>query len=119
MLARHSNDKIPAMNTPIHTILLELREGLQRLYGPRLKGLHLFGSRARGQAVEGSDINIALILEGFASAADEISSFSPLVASLCLKHHCLISVVPIRENDWRTRKTPLLMNIRREGVPVT
>lgn len=106
------------MNAPINQILLELRDDLGRLYGNRLKGIKLFGSYARKEAVDGSDIDIALILEDFSSAADEISLFSPIVASLCLKHHCVISAIPIRERDWRTRQTPLLMNIRRESISV-
>ena len=109
---------ISAMNTPLHQILLELHEGLERLYGGRLQELHLFGSHARKEAVEGSDIDVALILDDFASAAEEISLFSPFIATLCLKHCCVISLIPIRERDWRSRQTPLLMNIRREGIPV-
>ncbi len=106
------------MSPAIEPILQELRRNLSRLYGPRLKGLTLYGSHARAQAVEGSDIDVALIVDDFASAGEEVSGFSEVIASLSLKHNCVISVVPIREHDWRTRQTPLLMNIRREGLAI-
>ena len=106
------------MTPVIEPILQELRRSLSRLYGPRLKGLTLYGSHARVQAVEGSDIDVAVIVDDFASAGDEISACSDVIASLSLAHNCVISIVPIRERDWRTRQTPLLMNIRREGLAI-
>ena len=106
------------MSPAIEPILQELRRGLSRLYGARLKGLMLYGSHARVQAVEGSDIDVALVVDNFSSAGEEISVFSELVASLSLQHNCVISVIPVRERDWLTHQTPLLMNIRREGLAI-
>ena len=102
----------------IQAIVRELRNGLDAEYGSRLKALTLFGSHARNQAIEGSDIDVALILDDFSSGGAELSALSSLVAKLSLEHGCVISVVPIRERDWRHSRTPLLMNIRREGVSV-
>jgi hypothetical protein len=34
-----------------------------------------------------------------------------------LKHGVLISVYPISEEDYSTINSPLLINVRREGVP--
>src|SRR3989338_2967198 len=106
------------MSPAIEPILQELRRGLATLYGPRLKGLTLYGSHARAQAVEGSDIDVALIVDDFASAGEEISAFSDLIAALSLKHNCVLSVIPVRQRDWLTRQTPLLINIRREGLAI-
>ena len=106
------------MNPRTQEILRELRRGLQGLYGTRFRELDVYGSYARGEEVAGSDLDVALILDDFTSAGDEVTAFSELVAQLCLRHNCVVSVVPIRERDWRERQTPLLMNIRREGVVV-
>lgn len=102
----------------LQQILRELRTGLSQRYGARLKDLVLFGSYARGEANEGSDIDVALILDDFAYASTEIERSGDVVADLCLQYTCLIGLVPIRERDWLTRRNPFLMNVRREGVPI-
>lgn len=104
--------------TKIEPILKELHKGLQRIYGVRLKGTFLFGSYARGETDENSDIDVALVLDDFDYAGEEISRSSALVAEICLKYACLISIVPIREKDWQKRRSPLLLNIRKEGVAI-
>lgn len=104
------------MTRDMTRMLQELQRNLRQRYGARLKGLTLYGSQARGDAGEGSDVDVALILDDFAAAGDEISGFSDMASALSLEHGCVISILPIRERDWRTRQTPLFMNIRREGV---
>ena len=97
-------------------IAQEVRRELEGIYGRRIQGLTLYGSHARGDATPGSDIDLAVILDDFSSTGEEIGRCVPLIADLSLKHCCVISLLPIRSRDWRQRQTPLLMNIRREGV---
>ena len=104
------------MSAELDAILKELQAGLRHLYGRRLQGLMLYGSHARRQAVAGSDIDVAIVLDDFASAGAELSACADLVARLSLQHNCVISLTPIRSGDWRNRQSPLLMNIRREGI---
>ena len=47
----------------LQTILAATKKGLQKLYGPHLKGLVLYGSYARGEATPDSDIDVAVILD--------------------------------------------------------
>lgn len=110
-------DTLP--NVLLQQILEQLRAGLTQLYGPRLKKLLLFGSHARDEATEGSDIDVAVILDDFDYASREIDRSSMLISELCLRYDCLIGVVPIRERDWLTRQDPFLMNVRREAIPLT
>ena len=104
---------------PLQHILHELVGALAQEYGSRLKGVRLYGSHARGDASAGSDIDVAIILDDFAAAGDEISRCAPLAARLSLQYHCVLSLLPIREHDWHTRQTPLLLNVRREAIPVS
>ena len=102
---------------PPQGVLAEVKEALRRLYGPRLKRVILYGSWARGDATNDSDIDIALVLEGDVSPTLEIDRTADLVFDLNLKYGVLISVYPVSEAEYRTRQSPLLMNLRREGVP--
>ncbi|MBL0062906.1 MAG: nucleotidyltransferase domain-containing protein [bacterium] len=52
------------MNPKLKPILDELREALAAHYGERLSKLVLFGSQARGDAEEDSDIDVLVVLKG-------------------------------------------------------
>lgn len=101
--------------SPIKDILQELKEGLQKRYGSKLKRIMLFGSYARGEQRSDSDVDVAIILEDFSHACAEIERTADIVSSISLKLDTLISLVPIKEEDWYKRKTSLVSNIRRDG----
>ena len=110
-----SSKRLPA-SAPIREIAYELKDQLERRYGNQLKGLVLFGSYARGEETEGSDIDIAVILEDFDHACTEIERTGDLISFLSLKFDTLISLAPIKEKDWLLMRTSLISNIQRDGV---
>ena len=110
------HSKKPLTSDPIKDIIKELKSGLEKKYGSQLKSILLFGSYARGEETEDSDIDIAVILEDFDHACTEIERTGDIVSTLSLKFDTLISLVHIKENDWLKRKTSLISNIKRDGV---
>jgi len=102
----------------LQEILREFRSGLERLYGPRLTNVILFGSRARHQERPDSDIDLLVVLRGAVDPHEEICRISTFQAALCLEHEVVISCVFVSEEDFDTEESPLLLNVRREGVPV-
>jgi len=101
----------------IREILREFRQEVEKLYGKRLKSIILYGSWARGDATVDSDIDLLIILEGEVTPGAEIDRMIDIITELNLKHGVLISVVPVSEEDYVTINSPLLINVRREGVP--
>jgi predicted nucleotidyltransferase len=77
------------MNEKLKTILTELRRYLADLYGERLVEVVLFGSQARGDAVEGSDIDVLVVLKGEVRQFEEVARTSEFNAALCLKYDVL------------------------------
>ena len=101
----------------IKPALAEFKARISRLYGKRLKKVILYGSWARGEASEGSDIDLAVVLSGDVDAGKELDRMVDIVSEINLTNGLLLAVYPVSEKDFKLLKSPLLMNIRREGVP--
>lgn len=106
------------MTARVKNILKEIKKGLSQLYGKRLRGLVLYGSYARGDNREGSDLDILVILNDFERSPIELDRTEDLMGDLSLKYLITISPLFMREKDWLTADKPLLRNVRVEGVPV-
>ena len=105
------------MSVKIGRLLAELKTGLARLYGARLSGVFLFGSRARGEAKRGSDCDVLIVLDRVADYGAEIDRTSVLVSRLSLEYGVSLSRVFVPASEWRRRKAPFLENVREEAVP--
>jgi predicted nucleotidyltransferase len=99
-------------------ILREFRGGLEQIYGSRLVRVVLFGSQARDDAEPDSDIDVMLVLRGPVNPHEEIRRLSVFKGELCLKYDVVVSCVYVSEAEYRQDETPLMLNVRREGVPV-
>lgn len=97
-------------------ILRELDGGLRELYGKRHRGLVLYGSHARGEAGEDSDVDLLLLLEGPVEVGREIRRSSGLVASVSLESGYVLAMIPVSIEDYRASSDPYLVNARREGA---
>ena len=106
------------MNKKLQTILTELRHRLEVLYGERLVRLVLFGSQARGDAEPGSDIDVLVVLKSPVNPGQEISRTSEITAALSLQYDEVISRTFISADHYATKRSPLLINVRREGVEI-
>ncbi len=63
----------------------KLDDGLRELYGERHRGLVLYGSHARGEAYDASDVDLLLLLAGEVGEDTEIRRSSGLVATLSFR----------------------------------
>ncbi|MFZ5519493.1 MAG: nucleotidyltransferase domain-containing protein [Candidatus Zhuqueibacterota bacterium] len=91
-----------------------VNQSRQRL-GDRLKNIYLFGSRARGDAWEGSDYDYALIVD----VRDRILEDAILDVSTLLldKFEVLVSTQIFTEQEWVIEHNlPLGQNIIKEGI---
>jgi len=107
------------METRVQTIISELRGLLEACYGERLKRLVLFGSQARGDADPESDIDVLVVLAGPVDTAEEWKRTGDMLYDLMCAHECiLISCIFMDEERFAKERSPLLLNVRREGVAV-
>ncbi len=98
-------------------IIREFKTQVKGLYGPRLQNMILYGSWARGEATEESDVDLVVVLEGAVKPVLEIGRMIEIITDINLKYNVLLSVYPTSDSDYADLKSPLMMNVRREGVP--
>jgi len=102
----------------LQSLLAELRRRFELLYGPRLVRLMLFGSQARGDAESGSDIDVLVVLEGPVRPGKENRHTLDPVAEPSLPNNVVFSCAFVSCERFENELSPLLIDVRREGVPV-
>lgn len=105
------------MTESVKKILTQLRDSLRDMYGDRLVKLVLFGSVARGDDAEGSDIDILVVLKGDVNPGEEIRRTGHVASEISLMHDVVISFAFISQERYESEQSPLLLNVRREGIP--
>lgn len=106
------------MTDSLNNLLQEAHKLLGAIYGERLSKIVLYGSQARGDASPASDIDLMIVLEGPVNAGKEISRVGKITSDLSLKHNVAISCVFVSADRYQREQSPLLLNVRREGVAV-
>ncbi len=101
----------------INNLLKLLKIDLQNLYHERLDKLILFGSYSRNEAKENSDIDLLIVLnDKQISPYKEIDFTNDLVFSYMLNYEKQISIVPTTKQQFEQQESPLLLNIRKDGI---
>jgi predicted nucleotidyltransferase len=106
------------MNAPLEIVLSEYRRRLEEIYGPRLVGLVLYGSRARGDARPDSDIDVMIVLAPPLKHWEEMKRTSRLTSELSIKYDTVISREFSTAADIDDNPSTYYQNVRREGVTV-
>lgn len=105
------------MNAMIQSVLGELKPRLAAHYGERLRGVYLFGSYARDEADEESDVDVLIVLDRVEHYSREVEKTSELMSELSLKYGKSISCVFVAEIKWREADTMFYLNVREEAIP--
>ena len=88
------------------------------MYGPRLKGLYLFGSYARGRQDSESDVDLLIVLDRVERYADEIDRTGPLISQLSLDAGVSLSRVIVSDAEWQAGATRFFATVREDAVAV-
>lgn len=102
----------------VRQALDELKAALQRLYGDRLRGAYLYGSHARGEGCNDSDVDVLVVLDGEVNPYREIDRTNEVLSEICLQYGLQIAAMPVSEQYLAHSVLPLYVNLRREAVPL-
>jgi len=92
---------------------------VRQVYGPRLHRVVLYGSRARGDAEPDSDIDVLIVLDECQNFWVEHRRLVTIAYEVSKGAETIVSAVPIGREDFERRMSPLLLNVRREGIDIT
>ena len=113
--SRGSRGEHPLSGAAGDPMLKRLRVALDNLYGERIERVVLFGSRARGDAGEDSDYDVAVFLRDVTDRWHELDRLADLRADFLEDAGVFIDAKPYPAGAYRDRTT-LMREIRREGV---
>ncbi|HFQ93494.1 MAG TPA: nucleotidyltransferase domain-containing protein [Anaerolineae bacterium] len=101
----------------VQQAIRQFKQAVKEIYGSRLKQVVLYGSWARGDASKESDIDLMVVLSGKVQPGLELDRMIDVITDINLEYDVLISVLPVSEDNFNTLQSPLLLNVRKEGVP--
>ncbi len=103
------------MKKKVDPVLSRLRLALDKIFGDRLDRVVLYGSRARGDADEYSDYDVAVFLKDFSDRWQEFDKILPVVTEILIDDLADIHALPYG-NEAYYNQSPLMEEIRRDGV---
>lgn len=95
----------------------ELVQGLTEIFQRNMSAIILYGSVARGDATDESDIDIAIIIKD--EMDDQTKSrFISWAADMDIRHERVFSIVDIQEKNMKKweKILPFYQNIWKEGI---
>lgn len=95
-----------------------LAHRLAGVYGDRLRGVYLYGSRARGDHDEDSDVDVLIVLDRVEAYGHDLRLSGEAVSELSLASGVSVSRVLASESSWRTRDRPFLRAVAADAVAV-
>jgi predicted nucleotidyltransferase len=95
----------------------ELISGLLDIFGDNVSKIILYGSVARNEETDESDIDVAVIITNPVSS-DVRNMFINWSAQMDLKYDCVLSVIDIEKEkfDMWENTLPFYRNVSREGI---
>jgi predicted nucleotidyltransferase len=109
---------LPSLVENERKALLELKERLEGLLGDSLLKMVLFGSKARGDYDDESDLDIAIIVSGL--MRDLKNRIIDIVVEIELKYLTPMSTLMLAQEEFdrlKERERRIALDIEREGMP--
>lgn len=99
-------------------LLAAFKNRLVAHYGERLKGLVLYGSEARGEADEDSDVDLMVLLEGPVDTGREIREMTDLLYRLQIERDFFrpVEILPVDVEDYKNVNIGIYRNVKEEGI---
>jgi uncharacterized protein len=99
-------------------LLRRIKSRLQTAFGQRLRGVLLYGSEARHEATEDSDVDLLVLLAGPVDEGDDSWACIRALYPLVLELERPIHAKPTDVLSYEAQEMPLYRSVRQEGISV-
>ncbi|ANV83303.1 hypothetical protein AWQ21_02260 [Picosynechococcus sp. PCC 7003] len=106
------------MTSLLETLTPTIKKQFSEIFQDNLISLIVFGSQARGDATPESDIDILVVLKDKKQKQTKREQIIDFITEISLEFGVLISCIYANNQDFETEKSPLMLNVRREGIPL-
>jgi predicted nucleotidyltransferase len=99
-------------------LLRAFKRRLVEHYGQRLKGVLLYGSEARDEADDDSDVDLMVLLDGPVDTGREIREITHCLYRLQIEHEFFrpVEVIPVDVDDYESVNVGFYRNVKEEGI---
>jgi len=99
-------------------IMRHIKAHLKELYGSEVRQVVLYGSHARGEATNDSDIDVAIIVSDNMDRRAVELSLEDILFDVLADDGELVSIVTMPENMFKDLSSPYIMNVKEDGVVI-
>ena len=103
-------------NENLDKIIFLVKQWFTEQYQDNLESIILYGSQAREDAKEFSDIDILVVLKSEINPYHEIDKTSQIISTICLNNDVVISRHFISSAKFENENTPFNYNVKKEGI---
>ena len=106
------------MSDRIHDLLKSYAEGIYRILGDALDAVILYGSYARGDYTEDSDVDIALLTKSNRIESQKYNDgLAAIATELAMRYFAVVNFVCLPYEEFEEKKEwyPYFKNIEAEG----
>lgn len=100
----------------IEFVVIALKKCLIKHYGEKIKQVVVYGSFARNEATEESDIDLLIVIADDLEPYNVKQNLSDLIFDILLENNELISVIVILESNFRNSYSEFLSTVKKEGI---
>lgn len=97
-------------------LLKNIEQRLREAHGARFQGVALFGSEARGESKEDSDIDLLVLLQGPINLWEDVAISVHALYGLQLEIIRPLHALPADADDFAAGKFSLYRKVKAEGI---